>query len=200
MRIHSLSTVAASLMLVLAFVFMFNMVSSNQLEAHPKVTGMQDKDGSFDPIQEESSDENSEEWEEEGEPSDDDHADEDYEDEDHEGEEHEHEEAEHEFMYLELEKLSIENNLVRLEFMNRMTEIAKDDEATAAYAIMHLGEFMEEDEVIDTLEKLHDSGVSGSTRNLIRMKLAEAYMEADRHEKSMEILKLMITGATNLEK
>ncbi len=93
-----------------------------------------------------------------------------------------------------MERRQIELSLGRLEVVNRLSEIAADEVQTAAYAIMHLQEFVEdEEEVIEMLEEVIASdGVDLRVRDLAKMKLVEVYAYADQFEMSKKTLKSMI--------
>ena len=118
-------------------------------------------------------------------------------DEDEEGFEGDLEElSEHELedhhRHFEMEMVEMETNFARLEMVGKISKIASEELLSAAFAITHVTEFMEEEDVIaflnDALEGARDEGV----RRLIRIKLAEAYAHADQPEKAKQQLRALI--------
>ena len=102
-------------------------------------------------------------------------------------------EFETEVAELKMERAGVETNIGRLEVIARLADIAKDELATASYAIMHIGEFMEPDEAIEMLEALNQaSDVSRDIKNLVRMKLAEVYAWQGHTSDAKAILESMI--------
>lgn len=119
------------------------------------------------------------------------------EEEDYEGEEDdENEEGEEREMHIA--QMEIENKLGRLELANRLGEVAKDDIATASYAIMQMEEIMEEifddeEQAVEFLQKMiRSDSVSKPVKNLLRMKLADAYKWLDQPEKSLEVYESLL--------
>ncbi|MEL7497654.1 MAG: hypothetical protein AAFN77_08600 [Planctomycetota bacterium] len=213
MRTQSIVTLASSLAVLLSFVVIVNLVSSSSLTAQPSAISIQELDNDSDlPQENEFLEENefvrdTEEQEEdrdqfEQELEEDEFDDEDMDEFQEEEELVEEDEGENEFhelggeyVGLEFDRLNIETNLSRIEFMKGLTEIAGDPDATACYAIMHLGEYMDAEESVELLESLLlSSKVSIPTRNLIRMKLAEIHTQMDQTEKAKGMLEALILG------
>ncbi|MCP4098323.1 MAG: hypothetical protein GY748_18990 [Planctomycetaceae bacterium] len=70
-----------------------------------------------------------------------------------------------------------------------MAEIAENDTATAAYALMQMEEvFEEEDQAIEVLNQLLSTNPAKPIKNLIRMKLVEAHLWSDQTEEATEVL------------
>jgi hypothetical protein len=132
------------------------------------------QEGRFNPIQEEEDDEH-----EDGEHEDGEHEDDEHEDEDEGHRENEHGE--------------IEATLGQLEVIRQLAEIAENDTATAAYALMQMEEVIDdEEEAIEVLNHLLDSNTTKSVKNLIKMKLAEIYLWSDQREEATELLMSLI--------
>jgi hypothetical protein len=132
------------------------------------------QEGRFNPIQEEEDDEHEDGEHEDGEHEDDEHEDED------EG-------------YRENEHGEIEATLGQLEVIRQLAEIAENDTATAAYALMQMEEVIDdEEEAIEVLNHLLDSNTTKSVKNLIKMKLAEIYLWSDQREEATELLMSLI--------
>ena len=102
-------------------------------------------------------------------------------------------EFEREFAGLELERANIEYNIGRLEVISRLTEIAGDESAVAAYAIMHIGDLMESAEAMEVLESVCESGRNPTIRNLAKMKLAEIYAQEDRRDDLNRLFRSMLS-------
>ena len=195
----SILTLITSLFVVVLFVVAINLTNNSRVTASSPTAftaASQDSLGKFNPIEETEKDE--EEAEEEEGKRDEEDEDEGEWDEEEGDDEDEHEEGdeeeEFEFEEMELERMEIESNIGRLETINRLAEIAKDDTAMASYAIMHLEEYVEdEDEAIDMLEELIESDkVAKPVKNLLKMKLAEVYSWQDRNESALKIFKSML--------
>jgi hypothetical protein len=161
------------------------------------------QEGRFNPIQEEEEGEHDEEEEEgeydehdddehdDDEHDDDEHDDDEHDDDEHDDEEHdddEHDDEEHDDDR-ENEHSEIESTLGRLEVIRQLAEIAENDTATAAYALMQMEEvFEEEDQAIEVLSHLLKSNPAKPIKNLIRMKLAEVLLWSDQTEEATEVL------------
>ena len=79
------------------------------------------------------------------------------------------------------------------ELIHRMKEIAANQDLMASFAIMHVTEFMEPEEVVAVLEDLRDDAeVPGTIRNLVKMKLDEVYSWSDESEKALDVLKSIV--------
>lgn len=108
------------------------------------------------------------------------------------------EDREREEREMHFAQMEVEQNLGRLELANLLGEIAKDDVATASYAIMQIEETMEEnfedeEQAFEFLQEMIGSdSVSKPVKNLLRMKLAEAYRWFDQPEKAMEVYKTLL--------
>ena len=91
-----------------------------------------------------------------------------------------HEEEEHE---------EVESTLGRLEVIRQLAEIAENETATAAYALMRMEELMEEEnEAIEILNHLLDSNPAKPIKNLIRMKLTEIHLSSGQNEEATKVL------------
>lgn len=214
---NSLLTLAASLLVVLMFVVTFNAMTGSSLSAGhlgaiaplPQVsTGNllpNQEDDDWDEGDDEQSDgdgenQDDDDWNDEDQDRDDDWDDDMDDDDDmdmddgwgQEGEDQDDDDwSDEEF---EMDRMEIESNIGRLETISRLAEIAQDDTKMASYAIMHLSEFMEdEEEAIQLLKDLIDSEkVSRTAKNLLKMKLAEVYSMDDRREEALEVFKSML--------
>ena len=99
-----------------------------------------------------------------------------------------YEEEEQEFDR-EHEHGEIEGTLGQLEVIRQLADIAENDTATAAYALMQMEELLgEEDEAIEALNLLLKSNPAKPIKNLIRMKLAEIHLWSDQTEEATEVL------------
>ena len=173
---HSVPTLVTTFLLILLFVVGLNLTNGKPLSAG-------DQNGlAFNPVQEQEEEEeldDEDEEDEEGEEDEDHEDDDDFEDEMH---------------HLEMEQIELESNLGQIEVIKRVAEIAKDDVATAGYALMMLEELMEdEEEGIGMLkEMIASSEVSKPVKNLLRMKLVEVYSSSDQSAEAIGVLKSLI--------
>ena len=174
MRINNpLLTILTCLMLC-AMLILTNQLWDTQVATADGISTTSLQEGRFNPIQEE------EEETEEGE----------YEEEegDYTEDEHDHGEEEH-FEDRENEHREIEATLGRLEVIRQLAEIAENDTATAAYALMQMEEvFEEEDQAIQVLNQLLSTNPAKPIKNLIRMKLVEVHLWSDQTEEATEVL------------
>ena len=173
---HSVPTLVTTFLLILLFVVGLNLTNGKPLSAG-------DQNGlAFNPVQEQ---EEEEELEDEDEEDEEGEEDEDHEDDD---------DFEDEMHHLEMEQIELESNLGQIEVIKRVAEIAKDDVATAGYALMMLEELMEdEEEGIGMLkEMIASSEVSKPVKNLLRMKLVEVYSSSDQSDEAIKVLKSLI--------
>ena len=173
---HSVPTLVTTFLLILLFVVGLNLTNGKPLSAG-------DQNGlAFNPVQEQ---EEEEELEDEDEEDEEGEEDEDHEDDD---------DFEDEMHHLEMEQIELESNLGQIEVIKRVAEIAKDDVATAGYALMMLEELMEdEEEGIGMLkEMIASSEVSKPVKNLLRMKLVEVYSSSDQSAEAIGVLKSLI--------
>ena len=160
-----------------AMLILTNHLWDSQVATADGISPASLQEGRFNPIQEE----------EEAEYEDEDEHDEDEHDED-EHDEDEHDEDEHEFER-EHEQSEIEGTLGQLEVIRQLADIAENDTATAAYALMQMEELLgEEDEAIEALNLLLKSNPAKPIKNLIRMKLAEIHLWSDQTEEATEVL------------
>ncbi len=99
-----------------------------------------------------------------------------------------------EMVEFEFHQMEIESNIGRLEMINRLAEIAKDDVSMASYAIMHLEESTQSEEAgIQMLKELIASDdVSHPVKNLLKMKLAELYSWSDQEDAAIDMFKSMM--------
>ena len=173
---HSVPTLVTTFLLILLFVVGLNLTNGKPLSAG-------DQNGlAFNPVQEQ---EEEEELEDEDEEDEEGEEDEDHEDDD---------DFEDEMHHLEMEQIELESNLGQIEVIKRVAEIAKDDVATAGYALMMLEELMEDEaEGIGMLkEMIASSDVSKPVKNLLRMKLVEVYSSSDQSDEAIKVLKSLI--------
>ena len=115
--------------------------------------------------------------------------------EEHEEEEHDGYEHDVEDFYedRENEHGEIETTLGRLEVIRQLAEIAENETATAAYALMQMEEIVDdEEEAIEVLNHLLDTDPAKPIKNLIRMKLAELHIWSDQTEEATEVLAELI--------
>ena len=190
---HPFINFVSGLVMMLLLAFTFNLLQNGGVEATTTQETSEPVLGEAKPIsldtqyQEEEEDEDEqeeEEWdEEEGEHEhehDDEHG-------EHDDEHGEH--GEHEHIMLEFEE-----NMARLEIINRLAEVAENKTKTAGYALMQLEQFVDDEgEAIDILNELIDSDkVSPAVKNLLKMKLVEILEWDDRHEEAVEVLMSMI--------
>lgn len=208
-----------SLAIVLMFVLAINLATGTNLTAvdNGVSDSLQQEEGRFDPIQEDEDEDESDEgfedeqdWDEEDEFDDMDDMDDEFDDMDDmdefddddnfdqedefDDEDGFDDEEEFEGDDMEMERMEIESNIGRLETINRLAEIAEDDTKMASYAIMHLEEFVDGEEMATEVlkEMIESDSVSRPVKNLLKMKLAEMYSWQDRHDDALEIFKSMI--------
>ena len=98
-------------------------------------------------------------------------------------------------MELEFERLTIELNVARQEAAIRLSNIAKDEYASKAYALTQLLHGNEEPEeaaelLADMLQENEDEVVA----RIIRHRLARLYREIDRPDKAREEFRKLILG------
>ncbi|MCH2180091.1 MAG: hypothetical protein MK106_14935 [Mariniblastus sp.] len=146
----------------------------------------QDQDEDEDEDEEEEEEWDEEEWDEEERDEE--------EDWDEEEREEWEEEAEQFAREHEFEMRELEGSLGRLEMAQRLADVADHKTATASYAIMQMHEvFDDEEETIEFLNVMVRSDkVSAGVNNLLKMKLVEVLVGAERHEEARETLKSMI--------
>ena len=193
--------------LVAGLLFMLLLVLSSILVQGPRAGGQdglvaqsasgdnvpqdQDEDEEAEEEAEEEEEWDEEEWEEEERDEEEDWDEEEWDEEEREEWEEEAEQfaREHEFEMRELE-----GSLGRLEMAHRLADVADHKTATASYAIMQMHEvFDDEEETIEFLNVMVRSDkVSAGVKNLLKMKLVEVLVGAERHEEARETLKSMI--------
>ena len=108
--------------------------------------------------------------------------------------EDEEEELEVEMMHLEIERAAMETFFGALELVEKMTDIAADDDKVAAFAITTIGEELDLEDKIPLLEKLAKESPSQVGRRVAVLQLAEAYAEQDRGEEAVELLYKLAAG------
>jgi len=174
MRINNpLLTILTCLMLC-AMLILTNQLWDTQVATADGISTTSLQEGRFNPIQEEEEETEEEEYEEE--------------EGDYTEDEHDHGEEEH-FEDRENEHREIEATLGRLEVIRQLAEIAENDTATAAYALMQMEEvFEEEDQAIQVLNQLLSTNPAKPIKNLIRMKLVEVHLWSDQTEEATEVL------------
>ena len=192
----SSKVIASSATLVALFMFVVSISGGSVKHSNAAFTQTQEESseqkeeeiGRFNPLENEQEDEQ-EEWEEEDEVER--QEEDDWEDEDQDRDFDERIEVE--YRELEFERAGVESNIGRLELITRLSDIASNDAAMAAYAIMHISEFLEPEDAVELLESIQgDENVSEAKRNLVKMKLAEIYDELGQIEKVKEVLKSML--------
>ncbi len=172
MRINNPILTILTCLVLSAMLILTNHLWDTQVATADGISPTSLQEGRFNPIQEEEEAEH----EEEDEHEEDEHEEDDYEEEEHEFDrEHEHGE--------------IEGTLGQLEVIRQLADIAENDTATAAYALMQMEELLgEEDEAIEALNLLLKSNPAKPIKNLIRMKLAEIHLWSDQTEEATEVL------------
>ncbi|MDA7925468.1 hypothetical protein N9B46_01350 [Mariniblastus sp.] len=188
MRINNPILTILTCLTLCAMLILTNHLWDTQVATADGISPTSQQEGRFNPIQEE---EEEEEGEHDEEHDDEEHDDEEHDDEEHDDEEHddeEHDDEEHDDDR-ENEHSEIESTLGRLEVIRQLAEIAENDTATAAYALMQMEEvFEEEDQAIEVLSHLLKSNPAKPIKNLIRMKLAEVLLWSDQTEEATEVL------------
>ncbi|MGY8747199.1 MAG: hypothetical protein ACKVHR_03940 [Pirellulales bacterium] len=174
MRINNPILTILTCLVLSAVLILTNHLWDTQVATANGISSTIVQEGRFNPIQEEEDDEHEDGEHEDGEHEDDEHEDED------EG-------------YRENEHGEIEATLGQLEVIRQLAEIAENDTATAAYAMMQMEEVIDdEEEAIEVLNHLLDSNTTKSVKNLIKMKLAEIYLWSDQREEATELLMSLI--------
>lgn len=172
MRINNPILTILTCLVLSAMLILTNHLWDTQVATADGISPTSLQEGRFNPIQEEEEAEHEEEEE---------HEEDDYEEDDYEEEEHEFD-REHEHG-------EIEGTLGQLEVIRQLADIAENDTATAAYALMQMEELLgEEDEAIEALNLLLKSNPAKPIKNLIRMKLAEIHLWSDQTEEATEVL------------
>lgn len=177
MRINNPILTILTCLTLCAMLILTNQLWDTQVATADGISTTSLQEGRFNPIQEEEEEtEEGEYEEEEGEYTEDEH------------DEGEHDEEEH-FDDRENEHREIEATLGRLEVIRQLAEIAENDTATAAYALMQMEEvFEEEDQAIQVLNQLLSTNPAKPIKNLIRMKLVEVHLWSDQTEEATEVL------------
>ena len=164
MRINNPILTILTCLVLSAVLILTNHLWDTQVATANGISSTIVQEGRFNPIQEEEDDE--------------------HEDDEHEDEDEGHRENEHG---------EIEATLGQLEVIRQLAEIAENDTATAAYALMQMEEVIDdEEEAIEVLNHLLDSNTTKSVKNLIKMKLAEIYLWSDQREEATELLMSLI--------
>ncbi|MCP4477849.1 MAG: hypothetical protein GY818_07135 [Planctomycetaceae bacterium] len=194
MRINNPLLTILTCLTLCAMLILTNQLWDTQVATADGISPTSLQEGRFNPIQEEEEREYEEE-EREYEEEEREYEEEEREYEEEEGEytEDEHDEGEHDeeehFDDRENEHREIEATLGRLEVIRQLAEIAENDTATAAYALMQMEEvFEEEDQAIEVLNQLLSTNPAKPIKNLIRMKLVEAHLWSDQTEEATEVL------------
>jgi len=81
-----------------------------------------------------------------------------------------------------------------MEIVDRLTQVAKDETASAIFAVIQVGEFMEPEEAVDFLSKALGSVKDPVVQRVIRFQLAELAAELDQPEAAREHLMRIIVG------
>ena len=97
---------------------------------------------------------------------------------------------------MEMEMAESQAAFNRLEMVGRVAEIAKDEVTSAAFAIIHIQEFFEENPegAIGFLEDTLKQTDNAPVKRLIHIKLAELYSATEKPDKAQEQLRILITG------
>ena len=114
------------------------------------------------------------------------------EDEDEEAREQEQRELEMRRLHLELERAELETGLGRLEMAARMAQIARDETASAAYAVIQVQEYMELPTCIGYLKELLGEVTDPAVRRVIQMRLAELHGHMDQPDEARSQLRKLI--------
>ena len=187
MRINNPILTILTCLTLCAMLLLTNQLWESQVATADGISPTSLQEGRFNPIQEEEEEteegeyEEGEYEEEEGEYTEDEHDEGEHDEEEHfDDRENEHRENEHR---------EIEATLGRLEVIRQLAEIAENDTATAAYALMQMEEvFEEEDQAIQVLNQLLSTNPAKPIKNLIRMKLVEVHLWSDQTEEATEVL------------
>ncbi len=178
MRINNPMLTILTCLTLCAMLILTNQLLNTQVATADGIPATSLQEGRFNPIQEDEDREYDEEDEEE-----------------HEEEEHDDYEHDVEDFYedRENERGEIETTLGRLEVIRQLAEIAENETATAAYALMQMEEIVDdEEEAIEVLNHLLDTDPAKPIKNLIRMKLAELHIWSDQTEEATEVLAELI--------
>ena len=178
MRINNPILTILTFLTLFAMLILTNQLVNTQVATADGIPATSLQEGRFNPIQEDEDQEYDEEDEEE-----------------HEEEEHDDYEHDVEDFYedRENEHGEIETTLGRLEVIRQLAEIAENETATAAYALMQMEEIVDdEEEAIEVLNHLLDTDPAKPIKNLIRMKLAELHIWSDQTEEATEVLAELI--------
>ena len=197
MRINNPILTILTCLVLSAVLILTNHLWDTQVATANGISSTIVQEGRFNPIQEEEEGEYEEEDEEEH--DEDEHDEEEHDEDEHDEDEHdedEHDDDEHDDEdegHRENEHGEIEATLGQLEVIRQLAEIAENDTATAAYALMQMEEVIDdEEEAIEVLNHLLDSNTTKSVKNLIKMKLAEIYLWSDQREEATELLMSLI--------
>ena len=191
MRINNPILTILTCLVLSAVLILTNHLWDTQVATANGISSTIVQEGRFNPIQEEEEGEYEEEDEEEDEEEHDEeeHDEDEHDDDEHDDDEHDDEDEGHR----ENEHGEIEATLGQLEVIRQLAEIAENDTATAAYALMQMEEVIDdEEEAIEVLNHLLDSNTTKSVKNLIKMKLAEIYLWSDQREEATELLMSLI--------
>ena len=178
MRINNPILTILTCLTLCAMLILTNQLVNTQVATADGIPATSLQEGRFNPIQEDEDQEYDEEDEEE------------HEEEGHDGYEHDVEDF---YEDRENEHGEIETTLGRLEVIRQLAEIAENETATAAYALMQMEEIVDdEEEAIEVLNHLLDTDPAKPIKNLIRMKLAELHIWSDQTEEATEVLAELI--------
>ena len=178
MRINNPILTILTCLTLCAMLILTNQLVNTQVATADGIPATSLQEGRFNPIQEDEDREYDEEDEEE------------HEEEEHDGYEHDVEDF---YEDRENEHGEIETTLGRLEVIRQLAEIAENETATAAYALMQMEEIVDdEEEAIEVLNHLLDTDPAKPIKNLIRMKLAELHIWSDQTEEATEVLAELI--------
>lgn len=175
MRINNPILTILTCLTLCAMLILTNQLVNTQVATADGIPATSLQEGRFNPIQED--------------------EDQEYDEEEHEEEEHDDYEHDVEDFYedRENEHGEIETTLGRLEVIRQLAEIAENETATAAYALMQMEEIVDdEEEAIEVLNHLLDTDPAKPIKNLIRMKLAELHIWSDQTEEATEVLAELI--------
>jgi hypothetical protein len=112
----------------------------------------------------------------------------------HRGEEEELREMARHRAHLELERAQLEASFGRLEMVGRIAQIADSEEAAAAFAVLHVEQYMELPVAIEFLEDMFEESENETVRRMIRIRLVELSAAAERPDRVREQLLRLILG------
>ncbi len=110
-------------------------------------------------------------------------------------EEEEEEDIEEEFDHFEMERLMLETFYGGLEIVEKVGQLAADDDGIVALAITSAEDMMERDDRVEFLKRVAAEAPRKSARRLARLQLAEVYGEDDNPAAARKQLEALIFEA-----